>query len=217
MAKVFSPTKNNNQAKRIKPQPIKLKRRTPTRFTYLPTKEAVNAPATPQSPSILQLQNPTFFAFAKGMLKDAGAAEDIIQNVFMKIWIHREALDETMSIKNYIYVLSKREVFNYLRAKYNTHVVLTEDMMTLERPSSIDEPTTDYRELREAVQSVINTMPPKRRSVFCLSRFKSLTNQEIADKLGISIRTVEKHIELALRTFKEQLGSFFALFVGWFL
>ena len=160
---------------------------------------------------------PTFFAFAKGMLKDAGAAEDIIQNVFMKIWIHREALDETMSIKNYIYVLSKREVFNHLRAKYNTHVVLTEDMMTLERPSSMDEPTTDYRELREAVQSVINTMPPKRRSVFCLSRFKSLTNQEIADKLGISIRTVEKHIELALRTFKEQLGSFFALFVGWFL
>ena len=42
-------------------------------------------------------------------------------------------------------------------------------------------------------------------------------DQEIADKLGISIRTVEKHIELALRTFKEQLGSFFALFVGWFL
>ena len=157
---------------------------------------------------------PTFFAFARGMLKDAGAAEDIIQNVFMKIWIHREALDETMSIKNYIYVLSKREVFNYLRAKYNTHVVLTEDMMTLEQSSSTDEPTTDYR---EAVQSVIDTMPPKRRSVFCLSRFKSLTNQEIADKLGISIRTVEKHIELALRTFKEQLGSFFALFVGWFL
>ena len=46
--KVFSPTKNNNHAKRIKPQPIKLKRRTPTRFTYLPTKEAVSAPATPQ-------------------------------------------------------------------------------------------------------------------------------------------------------------------------
>ena len=46
---------------------------------------------------------PTFFAFAKGMLKDEGAAEDIIQNVFMKIWIHREALVETMSIKNYIY------------------------------------------------------------------------------------------------------------------
>ena len=124
---------------------------------------------------------------------------------------------ERGTFTEYPYVLSKREVFNYLRAKYNTHVVLTEDMMTLEQSSSTDEPTTDYRELREAVQSVIDTMPPKRRSVFCLSRFKSLTNQEIADKLGISIRTVEKHIELALRTFKEQLGSFFALFVGWFL
>ena len=160
---------------------------------------------------------PAFFSFAKGMLKDAGAAEDIIQNVFMKIWIHREALDETMSIKNYIYVLSKREIFNYFRAKYNTHMVLTEDMVTGEQSSGNDESHTDYRELREAVQSVINTMPPKRRSVFCLSRFKSLTNQEIADKLGISIRTVEKHIELALRTFKEQLGGFFTLFVSWFL
>lgn len=160
---------------------------------------------------------PTFFAFARGILKDAGAAEDIIQNVFMKIWMHREALDETMSIKNYIYVLSKREIFNYLRAKYNTHVVLTEDIMILEQPSNNADVTTDYRELREAVQSVINAMPPKRRSVFCLSRFKSLTNQEIADKLGISIRTVEKHIELALRTFKQQLGSFFILFVVWLL
>lgn len=158
---------------------------------------------------------PTFFAFARGMLKDEGAAEDIIQNVFMKIWIHREALDETMSIKNYIYVLSKREVFNHLRAKYKTHVVLTEDMMMLEQSSGKEDSQSDYRELREAVQYVINAMPPKRRSVFCLSRFKSLSNQEIADKLGISIRTVEKHIELALRTFKEQLGGFITLLIGW--
>lgn len=157
---------------------------------------------------------PSFFAFAKGMLKDAGAAEDIIQNVFMKIWIHREALDETMSIKNYIYVLSKREIFNYLRAKYNTHVVLTEDMVTLESSSPDNELPTDYGELREAVQNVINSMPPKRKSIFCLSRFKSLSNQEIADKLGISIRTVEKHIELALRMFKEQLGGFFTFLMS---
>lgn len=160
---------------------------------------------------------PSFFAFAKGMLKDAGAAEDIIQNVFMKIWIHREALDETMSIKNYIYVLSKREIFNYLRAKYNTHVVLTEDMVTLESSSPDNELPTDYGELREAVQNVINSMPPKRKSIFCLSRFKSLSNQEIADKLGISIRTVEKHIELALRTFKEQLGGFFTFLMSLFI
>ena len=158
---------------------------------------------------------PTFFAFAKGMLKDAGAAEDIIQNVFMKIWIHREALVETMSIKNYIYVLSKREIFNHLRAKYNTRIVLTEDMITLEHSLEHEE-AQDYRELCEVVQNVIDAMPPKRKSVFCLSRFKSLTNQEIADKLGISIRTVEKHIELALRTFKEQLGGFFTLLMGFF-
>ena len=87
-------------------------------------------------------------------------------------------------------------------------------MMTLEHPSEHEETQSDYRELREAVQNVIDAMPPKRKSVFCLSRFKSLTNQEIADKLGISIHTVEKHIELALRTFNEQLGGFFTLLMG---
>ena len=61
---------------------------------------------------------PTFFAFAKGMLKDAGAAEDIIQNVFMKIWIHREALDETMSIKNYISVLYDSREKRFISKKY---------------------------------------------------------------------------------------------------
>ena len=154
---------------------------------------------------------PTYFHFAKGMLKDEKTAEDITQNVFMKVWMNREALDETKSIKNYIYVLSKREILNHFRAKYHTQVILTEKIHDFDVPEEIQTSDLELVELKETVQEVIKQMPPRRRHIYFLSRFKSLSNKEIAQQLGLSIRTVEKHIQLAVRTFREQLGEFFIL------
>lgn len=154
---------------------------------------------------------PTYFHFAKGMLKDIKAAEDIVQNVFMKIWQNRESLEEDKSIKNYIYVLSKREILNYFRAKYNTQILLTEEIQAFDMPDESKAFGLDYEELKGSVQQVMDQMPPRRRSIYYMSRFESLSNREIAQQLGISIRTVEKHIELAIRTFREQLGEFFFL------
>ncbi len=152
---------------------------------------------------------PTYFHFAKGMLKDSKTAEDIVQNVFMKIWLNRENLEENKSIKNYIYVLSKREILNHFRAKYNTQILLAEEISAFDVPDEEKALGLDYERLKGSVEQVINHMPPRRRSIYHMSRFESLSNKEIAEKLGISIRTVEKHIELAIRTFREKLGEFF--------
>lgn len=152
-----------------------------------------------------------YFHFAKGMLKDEKAAEDIIQNVFMKIWINRETLEETKSIKNYIYVLTKREILNHFRAKYYTQVTLTEEIQKYDIPEENKALALDYEELKESVQQVINHMPPRRRHIYYMSRLKSVPNKDIAQQLGISIRTVEKHLELATRMFRKQLGEFFFL------
>lgn len=67
--------------------------------------------------------------------------------------------------------------------------------------------------MRETVQQVIDCMPPRRRDIYCMSRLKSIPNKEIAQQLGISIRTVEKHLELALQTFRKQLGDFLFILV----
>lgn len=109
---------------------------------------------------------PTYFHFAKGMLKDEKSAEDIIQNVFMKIWINKETLDETKSIKNYIYLLSKREILNHFRAKYHTQVVLSEKIHTFDIPEEIQTSDLELVELKETVQQVIKHMPPRRRYIY---------------------------------------------------
>lgn len=69
---------------------------------------------------------PTFFAFIKGMTKETAVAEDIAQNIFMKVWLNREKLDAAKSIRNYLFVLAKHEIYNYFRTKSRTFTTLKE-------------------------------------------------------------------------------------------
>lgn len=69
---------------------------------------------------------PTFFAFIKGMTKETAVAEDIAQNIFMKVWLNREKLDAARSIRNYLFVLAKHEIYNYFRTKSRTFTTLKE-------------------------------------------------------------------------------------------
>ena len=67
---------------------------------------------------------PTLLHFIRGMLKDDHMSEDIAQNIFMKLWIHREKLDSTQSVKNYLFVLAKHEIYNIFKAKRTTMLSL---------------------------------------------------------------------------------------------
>lgn len=150
---------------------------------------------------------PLFVSFCRGMVKDTSLAEDICQNVFMKIWIHRDRLNPALSLRNYIFVLCKREIIDYFR------VSRTSSFIALEQLGNPDIPVADHtsplsiQHLRTRVRSVFTTLPPKRREVFFLSRVRNMSNQEIAMRMGLSVRTVEKHIQLALQTFRSSLGD----------
>ena len=75
---------------------------------------------------------PTFFAFIKGMTKETAVAEDIAQNIFMKVWLNREKLDAAKSIRNYLFVLAKHEIYNYFRTKSRTFTTLKEAIVQAE-------------------------------------------------------------------------------------
>lgn len=163
---------------------------------------------------------PTFLTFVRGMLKDAFAAEDITQNIFLKVWINRDRLDPAKSIRSYLFVLAKHEVYNQLRTRSRSFTPLQEvdrksqDDAGASFPSGNEiEQMIDLRETSERIDAVIAAMPPKRQEVFRLSRFEHLSNREISERLNLSVRTVDKHLELAIRELRQHIHLLPALIV----
>ncbi len=150
---------------------------------------------------------PLFLQFCRGMVKDTALAQDICQNVFMKIWIHRDRLQPELSMRNYIYVLCKREIIDYFRMSKASMFITLDQLGTPDIPDADPSTPLSMQLLKTRVREALATLPPKRREAFFLSRFRNMSNQEIAMRMGISVRTVEKHIQLALQTFRTHLGD----------
>ena len=152
--------------------------------------------------------------------KDRAAADDIAQNVFMKVWVNRERLDATKSIRNYLLVLARNEVYNYLRSKARTFTSLQEAVLYSDKkkegspvPRNEIEDMLDLNQTSEIVESIICRMPPQRQRIFRLSRFDHLSSKEIAAQLSLSSRTVEKHLELAIKELRKHLDIIPAIII----
>lgn len=146
---------------------------------------------------------PLFLGFARRMLRDNYVADDIIQNVFMRIWSMRERLDEERGLRNYLLVAVRNEIYYHLRSELRKrHEEIDSDYAyTAINPDH----EIDAREMNRSISSIIASMPERRREIFNMSRHQRLSNAEIAERLGISIRTVEKHIENALSDIRKSL------------
>ena len=160
---------------------------------------------------------PTFFAFIKGMTKETAVAEDIAQNIFMKVWLNREKLDAAKSIRNYLFVLAKHEIYNYFRTKSRTFTTLKEAIAQTESKGGGNLPSRkeklDLAETAEQVEIIVGKMPPQRQQIFRMSRFEHMPSREIAEQLNLSVRTVDKHLELALKELRKYLNIIPAIIV----
>ena len=150
-----------------------------------------------------------FLRFAKRILKDDSVSEDILQNVFLKVWENRQNLDETMSIHNYLFVLVKNQIFSYLRSKKNFLDIAGEDDFVF-HSYMVDE-IVEANEMDGILVGIIDSFPPQRKTIFKLSRFDQLPDKLIAEKMKLSVRTVEKHIQLALRDIRCSMNKVVAM------
>ena len=159
--------------------------------------------------SLFRMHYPSLLAFVEGFVKDKDVAEDIVQNVFMKIWVYRDSLDTAKPLRGYLFLLCRREISSWFRKE----VAVQRFMSGLDRSEiealamSESSDPAELEELGRIADSVVASMPQKRREVFTLSRHDGLEISEISQRLGISPRTVNKHIQLALRTLREALNK----------
>ncbi|MBQ2373096.1 MAG: RNA polymerase sigma-70 factor [Bacteroidales bacterium] len=122
-------------------------------------------------------------------------AMDLAQNIFVKIWLHRELLPIIKSFEAYLYTMSRNAAIDYGRTN-KVSIPLT-DVSEKGNPYGT-ESEFFAKETEIQVAELIRRMPKKRRRIFILSRFEGKSNGEIAQELGISRKTVENHIYLAL-------------------
>ena len=159
--------------------------------------------------SLFRLLYPSLLTFTEGFVKDRDVAEDLVQNVFMKIWVYRSSLDVTRPLRGYLYLLCRREVCNWFRREVTLQRFVNglsrEDVEKLATPDMAD--TAELDELSQMAERLIAQMPPKRREVFVLSRREGLSIDEIAVRLNISPRTVNKHMQLALRSMRAMISK----------
>ncbi len=142
---------------------------------------------------------------------DMDEAQDVVQEHFFKLWEKRETLVIAFSIKSYLYKMVYNACLNRIRhektkTKYKAHnaVFLTENP---------DYQLDTTNEIQENVQRAIASLPEQCRHVFELNRFEELKYREIAEHLGISIKTVENHIGKALRLLREQLAEYITVLI----
>ncbi|MEL7530149.1 MAG: RNA polymerase sigma-70 factor [Bacteroidota bacterium] len=155
------------------------------------------------------------FAYTK--LQDSELAEDVVQEVFVKLWNIRENVKINTSLKSYLYTATKNLSLNEI-AKVKRHAELNE--VYVQKQEQAAEPMSeDERSVwDERIQEAISGLPPRCQEVFRLSRFEGMTYQEIADHLKISPKTVENQMGKGLSLLRKSLAAFVELcWLGWLL
>jgi RNA polymerase sigma-70 factor (ECF subfamily) len=139
------------------------------------------------------------------ILPDTRMAEDLAQEVFFEVWKKRSNLQVNTSLKAYLRRAAVNKTLNYIRDRK----IRWDDEDKI--PAIVETGTDAIQKMQEeeiqtAVDSAINALPERCRLVFSLSRFEEMTNQEIADQLGISVKTVENQMTKALKMLKLALA-----------
>lgn len=150
------------------------------------------------------------FRISFRVVGDAETARDIIQEVFVTLWERRRSLHVSKSVKAYLFRAVANRSINYVRDHLKTQTVSIESVRQ-ERHSTSSGDTSDMLEERELsvfIGQVIQTLPPQCKAVFQLSRNEEMSNKEIAESLGISVKAVEKHISKALKKLRKSLESY---------
>jgi len=150
--------------------------------------------------------------FSRRYVWDKQIAENIVQDIFVRVWTTRSNLDPSKSIKSYLFTSVKNESLKHLR-----HLDVEQRSVEKTVQSAIEENNPDRNleqtELEENIQQAISELPEKCREIFSMSRFDNLKYAEIAEVLNISVKTVETQMGRALKKMRERLKPFLTIFI----
>ncbi len=142
------------------------------------------------------------------LLKDSSASKDVVQDIFIWLWQKRNQL-EIQTLPAYLKTAVKFKVANYIRSgNFRESFFETLGKLTITENAPEAAEITEMKELKAIIINAVELLPDKCRTIYKLSRNENLTNQQIADQLGLSVKTVEGQMTIALRRIKGAIGPY---------
>lgn len=146
------------------------------------------------------------YHFSIGYLKSVEDAEEIVQEVFLKIWDNRIELSAQKSLESYLFTIARNGILNTIRKSKSEQVYLNYVKINSVKNVLLDE-ELNFNELEKAYNNVIELLSPRRKEIYSLSKEHSFSNTEIAMKMNISVKTVENQMTSALSEIRKNLRS----------
>jgi RNA polymerase sigma-70 factor (family 1) len=156
---------------------------------------------------LYRLYNRKLFYHLKRLTHSSDVAEELLQEVFLKVWIRREQLEPGLSFSSYIYRIAANLVYDLFRRTARDQKLYAHLVATGSELYDHIELQIDSKEQQQLMENAIASLPPQRQKIFRLCKVEGRSYEEVSKLLGISISTVNDHIVKASRTVKQQLFS----------
>lgn len=168
--------------------------------------------------SLLKLYSERLFTYAMVLLKKEELAEEVVSDVWLKLWNNRKRLTEIKHFESYLYTAIKNQALSY-SVKENSlngslHRIRDYHHLPIEPASLEPDPfkQLEAKELKEVIKEVTNLLPPLGQKAFRMVREEGRSYQESADALGISVNTLKTHLRRATKKLRKQISIRFSEF-----
>lgn len=152
-------------------------------------------------------------AYVYSFLKDWDVAEEVVQELFLKLWEKGKLPDFQVSIRSYLYKSAYHNSLNYLRREKVHLQYQTRTAYALKDESDSAANNLHLNEAQNKLSSALNKLPERCRTIFHMSRFEELKYRQIAEQLGISIKTVETQMVKALKVLRGEMKDFLPMII----
>jgi len=147
------------------------------------------------------------YSYVLAIVKNGEAAQEVTQEIMIKLWLCREMLDQVDNLDAYIYVIARNKALNHLRKAAHDLKVLNELRAFIPDEYNNTEDRVAVKDYELLLSNAVNTLSPQRKQVYELSRVEGLSHDEIAEAMQLSKKTVKNHLSEALRLIRQQLHN----------
>lgn len=159
---------------------------------------------------VFDLYSGKLFNFSYRFLKDKEPCHEVVQEVFLSLWLNRAKLDPQFPVAPYLYTITKRLTLNVIRQVASSQCAVEKMWLNMQKVSNETEELILLDDLERFAASVLSQLPKQQQLVYRMSRHDDLTYDEIAQELNISRNTVKNHLVAALKTLRTHLFKVFS-------